>query len=131
MKDNLFEFSETVGIKNFGDARGSLSVLQQEDLPFLPKRFFWITNVPQGVSRGNHGHFQSQQYLCCVSGEVQLQICAPHQSDPIEIILKENSAIFLPALHWVSMKFQSTGAILLVLADQNYDEKDVFTEPIK
>lgn len=131
MADNRFKFLDKFAVKQFSDFRGSLSVIQGEDLPFSPKRFFWITGVPQGVTRGNHGHFKSQQYLCCISGEVQVEIYTPHQPKSFNVNLEKNQAVYLPPLHWVSMKFKSSEDILLVVADRNYDEKDVFMEPIK
>src|SRR5438309_11704008 len=51
------------------DSRGSLSFAQyQDNLPFLPKRFFFVFNVGEGQTRGGHAHKTVQQLLVCVNG---------------------------------------------------------------
>ncbi len=41
------------------DDDGTLVPIEFSELPFEPKRVFYVTNVPKGEERGNHAHFKS------------------------------------------------------------------------
>ena len=50
---------------------GILSYMELTDLKFIPRRMYYITNVPKGEVRGNHAHREDQQYMFCVRGRVK------------------------------------------------------------
>ena len=54
------------------DMRGSLSVGEFErSVPFAPKRYFLVFDVPGREVRGEHAHRECHQFLVCVRGSVQ------------------------------------------------------------
>ena len=118
-------------VGEFRDARGVLKVLQGPKVPFLVKRMFWISDVPELEVRGKHGHFETRQLLCPILGQVTLEVIPPYSRGPLKITLRDQEAFYLPPGHWVSMVFSSSSDILLVAADRDYDPTDVFLEPIK
>ena len=118
-------------LKSHMDKRGNLAVLNFRDIPFEPKRLFWISNVPCGTSRGHHGHHKGKQFLVCQEGQTQIKVWPPRAEKATEISLVAGDNFFLPAEHWIEMKFMTEGTVLLVIADREYDPRDLFTEPIK
>src|SRR6202165_4735030 len=51
------------------DKRGDLSAGEFErDIPFIPKRYFFILDVPEPEVRGEHAHKLCHQFLLCIRG---------------------------------------------------------------
>ena len=49
------QLSKIIQLPKFLDARGNLSFIEEENhIPFLIKRAFWIYDVPGGEERGGH-----------------------------------------------------------------------------
>lgn len=55
------------------DPRGSLTAIDEHEFPFVPKRVYWIHDVPAGTVRGAHAHREQHQILICLSG----RLCVP------------------------------------------------------
>lgn len=96
--------------------------------PFPIKRSFWILGVPEGEKRGVHAHKVEKQLLICLKGEVKVNLeCLDRKM--YEFVLDQaDKALVLPPLVWSSVTF-GKDAILLVLADQAFDEEDYIREP--
>ena len=106
------------------DIRGDLSVGEfPKDIPFLPKRYFLVFNVPNEETRGQHAHYKCHQFLVCVSGS-----CAVVVDDGVsrlEVILDSTEkGIYLPPLTWGIQYKYSEDAVLLVFASELYDADD-------
>jgi UDP-2-acetamido-3-amino-2,3-dideoxy-glucuronate N-acetyltransferase len=106
------------------DMRGSLSVVEVgEHLPFVPKRCFWIFDVPTGEVRGEHAHKILHQYLICVSGSVN--VILDDGASRAEVILNNPSkGLHIPPGVWASQYKYSETSVLLVLASEKYDSED-------
>ncbi len=126
-----FEDYGIIEVDQVRDSRGLLKVLQSSKIPFPVRRIFWITDVPESEIRGKHGHFETQQLLCAISGRITLEVFPPYAHASLSFNLSEREAFFLPPGHWVSMIFSSPSDILMVAADRDYNPSDVFSEPIK
>jgi hypothetical protein len=113
----------------FSDSRGKLGSIETKHLPFEPKRLFWLFEVSPGETRGNHGHFECNQFICCLSGHISLKICPPASASTV-IELRAGESLFIPVRHWISISFQEAGTVCGVFADTDYDPTDVFDEPI-
>ena len=113
----------------YSDARGKLGSIDINNLPFVPKRFFWLFDIPLGETRGNHGHFISNQFVCCLSGFITIEVCPPAKTSTL-IELRAGESIFIPVRHWIRIAFLELGSVCGVFADTDYDPTDVFDEPI-
>jgi len=106
------------------DLRGSLTFAEiDKHLPFTPKRYFVIFDVPTIEVRGEHAHRELHQYLVCLKGS-----CAVVLDDGVkreELVLNQpDLGLHIPPMIWaIEYKF-SQDAILLVLASDVYDDKD-------
>lgn len=106
------------------DMRGSLSVLEHpKDIPFSPKRCFWVFGVPNREVRGEHAHKALHQFLICVTGSVTVAL-----DDAItrcEVALDHpNLGLHIPPGVWGVQYNYSRDAVLVVFASENYDASD-------
>ena len=106
------------------DLRGSLSAGEfSADVPFVPKRFFLVFDVPGKDVRGEHAHKACHQFLVCVRGSVTLVVDDGRQSE--EIVLDQPDAgVYLPPMVWAVQYRYSADAVLLVFASHPYDPDD-------
>lgn len=110
--------------KYIGDMRGDLSVGEfSKDVPFDPKRYFLVFNVPSEKTRGEHAHYECHQFLICVKGS-----CSVVVDDGAlrrEVLLDQpNLGIYLPPLTWGIQYKYSPDAVLLVFASHYYEASD-------
>jgi UDP-2-acetamido-3-amino-2,3-dideoxy-glucuronate N-acetyltransferase len=106
------------------DLRGSLVAGEVgEGLPFQPKRFFAVFDVPTREVRGEHAHRRLHQFLVCLKGECSLVV--DDGTNREEIVLgSPRLGVHLGPLVWgIQYKF-SRDAVLLVLASDEYDPDD-------
>ena len=106
------------------DMRGSLSVGEFErSIPFAPKRYFLVFDVPSREIRGEHAHRNCNQFLICVKGSCV--VVADDGKQRREILLdRPNFGIYLPAMIWGTQYKYSSDATLLVFASEYYDAND-------
>lgn len=109
----------------FTDLRGSLAVgeMPGEGIPFEPRRWFVVYDVPSREVRGEHAHRRCHQFLVCVHGAVR--VVADDGERRAEVELDDPTlGIYLPPLVWGSQFRYEPDAVLLVLASEPYDPDD-------
>jgi len=106
------------------DLRGELSVGEFErDVPFTPKRYFLVFNVPSRETRGEHAHKVCDQFLICVRGSCGVLL--DDGSTRRELTLDRPSiGLYMPAMLWGTQYRYSADAVLLVFASHYYDPDD-------
>lgn len=106
------------------DPRGSLSVGEfGRSVPFEPKRYFIVFDVPNGEIRGEHAHRECHQFLLCVKGSCS--VIADNGNDRQEFVLDQpNIGAYLPPMTWGVQFNYSPDAVLLVFASHFYDDAD-------
>jgi len=102
------------------DPRGSLFPWQLGK--FIPKRMFFIKNVPAGMVRGEHAHKETDQMLFCISGNIEIAFF--DGENETSFFLKEGNCVFEKRMTWTSMKFIEENSILLVLSTKEYSADD-------
>lgn len=113
----------------FSDLRGRLTAgeLPGEQVPFIPRRWFFVHDVPTREVRGEHAHRICEQFLICVSGSVTVAV--DDGKCRTEVVLNDLTlGIYIPPLVWASEFRYEAGAILLVLASHPYDPNDYIRE---
>ncbi len=106
------------------DLRGSLSAGEfPVQIPFIPKRYFIVFDVPGKDVRGEHAHRQCHQFLVCARGSLTVVVDDGTSSE--EIVLGEpNLGLYIPPLVWAVQYKYSADALLLVFASDYYDPAD-------
>ena len=113
----------------FVDLRGTLTAgeLPSEGVPFSPRRWFLVYDVPGREVRGEHAHRACHQFLICVSGRVSVAVDDGAQRS--EVLLDgPTMGIYVPPLVWASQYRYEDGAVLLVFASHPYDPDDYIRE---
>ncbi|HJE75597.1 FdtA/QdtA family cupin domain-containing protein [Pseudomonas sp. FP215] len=111
-------------IKKLGDHRGHLVVLENnKSIPFAIKRVYYLTGTQAGVPRGFHAHKELTQAAVCVSGRCLMKMDDGINKDEIWLD-SSDKAIVIDKMIWHEMHEFSADCVLLVLADDYYDEED-------
>lgn len=110
--------------KILGDHRGQLVALEaNRQIPFDVKRVFYIYGTQPDVPRGNHSHYKTKQFLVSVAGSCKVTLDDGKSKETFDLD-KPNIGLFQDALIWGTMHDFSADCVLLVLADDYYDESD-------
>lgn len=107
-----------------GDERGALVALEaNHQIPFDIKRVYYIYGTSQGVARGFHAHKALKQVAICLKGSCRFIL--DDGNERVELLL-DNPAkgLLIKSFMWREMYDFSEDCVLMVLADQLYDESD-------
>ena len=114
-----------ISFLSFGDdEKGKLTAIEEnKNLPFGIKRVYYITSVPQNITRGFHSHRKLEQVLLCLNGSVKIRVKTPYEEN---VVLLDNPSegLYIGHMVWREMFEFSPGAVLLVLASEYYTEDD-------
>lgn len=106
------------------DLRGNLSVGEfLRDIPFEPKRYFLVFDVPSEKTRGQHAHRTCHQFLICVKGTCAVVVDDGENRQEIPLT-SPGQGVFMPAMTWGIQYKYSHDAVLLVFASEYYDASD-------
>tara|TARA_Y100000748_G_C15130698_1_gene346016 strand:+ start:99 stop:464 length:366 start_codon:yes stop_codon:yes gene_type:complete len=108
------------------EKRGTLSYMELSELGFEPKRMYYITGVPQGEVRGNHGHRTDLQYLICVKGQIRVTLTSKDEAETT--MLNAGDMVFMDKMVWGEQEYMTGEDILLVLCSTSYDKSDYITD---
>lgn len=111
-------------LQHVKDLRGDLSAIEWEkELPFTPKRAFFVYNVPNADVRGEHAHKICHQFLLCVQGTAAVVVDDGQNRE--EFLLNERHiGIYIPPGIWSTQYKYSADSVLFVLASHRYDPDD-------
>lgn len=110
--------------KTLGDERGELVALEANgDIPFDIKRVYYIYGTAQNIARGFHAHKALKQVAICLNGYCRF-VMDDGKSKQEVILNRPDQGLLIDAMQWHEMYDFSEDCILLVLADQLYDESD-------
>jgi UDP-2-acetamido-3-amino-2,3-dideoxy-glucuronate N-acetyltransferase len=106
------------------DLRGNLSAGEfPTQVPFTPRRYFIVFDVPGRDVRGEHAHRRCQQFLVCVRGSVSVVVDDGEAREEISLD-QPDRGLYLPPMVWAVQYKYSADALLLVLASDPYDPDD-------
>jgi acetyltransferase-like isoleucine patch superfamily enzyme len=106
------------------DLRGGLSYAEYgQHLPFEPKRYFVVFDVPTVEVRGEHAHRELHQFLVCLKGQCSVAIDDGQHRDEV-VLNRPNVGLHLPPMIWASQYHYSPDAVLMVLASDVYKAED-------
>ncbi|ESS59295.1 dTDP-6-deoxy-3,4-keto-hexulose isomerase [Enterobacter cloacae S611] len=113
-----------IPLQKHGDERGLLVALEEDrNIPFPIKRIYYIFDTLKGVRRGFHAHKATNQLAVVARGS-----CKFHMNDgknTKEIELSDPAVgLLIPPYIWHEMYDFSDDCILMVIADDYYDESD-------
>lgn len=108
----------------FADLRGSLTAGEiPKDIPFTPRRWFLVYDVPNREVRGEHAHHVCHQFLICVSSSISVAVDDGERRDEVTLD-SPTLGLYIPPLVWASQFRYDPNSVLLVLASHPYDSED-------
>jgi acetyltransferase-like isoleucine patch superfamily enzyme/dTDP-4-dehydrorhamnose 3,5-epimerase-like enzyme len=106
------------------DMRGALSFAETgQYLPFIPRRYFLVFDVPSREIRGEHAHKECHEFLVCVKGSCSVMVDDGNARE--EYLLDTPGAgLYIPPMVWRVHYKYTTDAVLMALASEVYDSMD-------
>ncbi len=92
-------------------------------LPFVPKRYFVVFDVPSKDVRGEHAHKTLHEFLVCVHGSLSIVLDDGKSRGEVQLS-SPTVGLHIPPLIWGIQYRFSRDAVLLVLASEPYDPND-------
>lgn len=113
-----------VDIPEIVDHRGSLSFGQTgSQIPFVPRRYFTIMNVPAGKGRGGHAHRTVEQFIVALRGRVAITLDDGARSRTV-ILESPRRGLYVPPMIWNDLDEMSPETVILCLASEEYEEAE-------
>ena len=106
------------------DLRGGLSFGEYDQhLPFIPRRYFVIYDVPSIEVRGEHAHREQHQFLVCLKGSCSVVLDDGKNRNEV-VLDRPDLGLYLPPMVWGIQYKYTPEAILMVLVSDVYDADD-------
>jgi len=116
--------AEVIDFSIKGDSRGYLVPFEDGvNMPFAPKRFYYIYGTDTTVQRGFHAHKELKQLLIATSGSVRIQ-CEWNGQKKVFLLDSPTKGLLLDGMVWHVMDNFSKDCVLSVLASDLYNEAD-------
>ncbi|APJ16129.1 TPA: WxcM-like domain-containing protein [Aeromonas hydrophila] len=107
-----------------GDERGQLVAIEgNRQIPFDIKRVYYLFGTKPGVARGFHAHKKLKQLAVCIKGSCRFVMDDGDNKEEV-ILSTPDKGLLIDAMQWHEMYDFSDDCVLMVLADQLYDESD-------
>ena len=107
-----------------GDDLGWLVALEAErNVPLPIKRVYYIFGTREGIRRGKHAHRRLTQMMVCLTGQCKVLLDDGNTREDV-VLTRNDHGLMLDPMLWHEMYDFSPDCVLLVLADNYYDEAD-------
>jgi hypothetical protein len=104
--------------------QGNITAINSSiEVPFDIKRVYYLYDIPGGESRGGHAHKELKQLIVAASGSFNVTLDDGTLKRTFMLSRPNTGLLVMPGL-WRELDTFSSGAILLVLASQAYQEED-------
>lgn len=111
-------------IRTFRDARGALSVVEEAtDLPFVPKRLYYLYGSDPSGTRADHAHRTDRQCMIALAGSAEVEIDTGRERRVFLLDRPDRGLLLEPAV-WCVIRMGSATSVLAVLAANGYDPDD-------
>ena len=108
----------------FSDKRGRLVSLENnKNIPFAIERIYYLYDSNTDHHRGMHAHRKLKQILICISGSCEIEVDNGLERKLFKLN-NPSEGLFIDGVIWREIKFLTKETVLVVLADNEYDEED-------
>lgn len=113
-----------IELKIIQDDRGKLIALEAlKNVPFEIKRVYFLYDLNEEKARGFHAHKELEQMMLCLNGSCSV-VLDDGKSKSLHLLSAPSKALFINKMIWHEMRDFSKDCILIVLANDFYDESD-------
>jgi hypothetical protein len=103
------------------DKRGDLLPIPFDQLPFVPRRVFAVSDVPVGTRRGGHAHRSGVQLLICLQGRVEVLLRVSAAVTERLVLQADGTGLLFEAGVWCQQTYLDANTVLLALASEPYN----------
>jgi hypothetical protein len=115
---------KVINLPKFATSAGHITAINSQiEIPFNTKRVYYLYDIPSGETRGGHAHYNLQQLIVAAMGSFDVVLHDGQNEKRITLNQPNQGLLVVPGI-WRKLEKFSAGAILLVLASLEYDEKD-------
>jgi SAM-dependent methyltransferase len=115
---------QRIPLSQHSAVEGLLTVAQvHEHVPFKVDRCFVVQPSQSGTIRGSHAHRTLNQFLVCLSGQVNVMV-DDSSSRQVHSLTDQASGLLVPHGIWCTQTYKTSDSILLVLCDKSFSEVD-------
>ena len=119
--DGVPEGVRLIAIPGVRDSRGSLSFMEGEvHIPFPIARVFFLYDIPEGASRGDHSHRSCAEVVFAVHGAFTMEVDDGTQRMAVRMD-RPDVGILIPAGIWCRLLDFAEGTVCAVMASEKYD----------
>lgn len=113
-----------IELPRINDLRGNLSFAEQNDqVPFVIERAYWIYDVPGGEDRGGHAYISTNEFIIAMSGSFEVTV--DDGMDKRTFTLNRSYfGLYVPKGLWRTIENFSTNSLALELADTKFNRND-------
>ncbi len=117
-----------IELPKFLDARGNLSFVEQNNhIPFVIKRTYWIYDVPGGEARGGHAFKKNEEFIVALSGAFDVIVDDGTQKKKFTLN-RSYYGLYVPSGLWREMENFSTNSLALEFGSVGYSAEDYIRE---
>lgn len=117
-----------IDLPKISDPRGNLTFIEENrHFPFDIKRVYYLYDVPGGAERGGHAHREMNQMIIAMSGSFDVVLDDGFERKRYHMN-RSYYALYVAPMVWREIDNFSSGAVLLSLASNYYDESDYYRE---
>ena len=113
-----------IELPKFADPRGNLSFVEQEEhIPFVIRRTYWLYDVPGGACRGGHAYKENQEFIVALSGSFDVVLDDGTEKKTFTLN-RSYYGLYVPKGLWREMENFSTNSLAMILSSTDYDAND-------
>ena len=113
-----------IDFKSLGDSRGNLISLEaNRNIPFAIKRIYYLFSTNMEERRGLHAHKELKQVAVALHGSCRFLLDDGVEKQEVKLN-NPQQGLLIESFVWREMFDFSDDCVLMVLADNYYDESD-------
>ncbi len=122
------DLCKMIDLPKIQDPRGNLTFVEGGDqIPFDIQRVYYLYDVPGGAERGGHAHKDLHQLIIAMSGSFDVVLDDGKNKKRVHMN-RSYSGLYVCPMIWRELDNFSSGAVLMVLASNKYDEADYYRD---
>ncbi len=103
---------------------GDITVVENNDqLPFVVKRVYWLTGIKKQQIRGNNATVVGKRLLIALNGQIEVKLKDASAKSCEYLLNSPQIGLFIPNGYWSEITFYES-AIVLCLVSNEFDEND-------
>ncbi len=116
--------SYIIQLPKFLDTRGNLSFIEQQNhIPFVIRRTYWLYDVSGGECRGGHAYKENEEFIVALSGSFDVIIDDGKVKNTFTLN-RSYYGLYVPKGLWREMDNFSTNSLAMILSSTDYNAND-------